>query len=366
MLDLVVVSAQSVATDVIGLELAHPDGATLPAWTPGAHLDLHLPSGLVRSYSLHGDHRDRGSYHLAVLRVPDGRGGSAEAHRIATAGARLRASPPRNAFALAPASRYLFLAGGIGVTPLLAMAREVARAGQPWTFVYGARSRDRMAFLDTLAALPDGRLQIVPEDEAGLPDLESAFAGLPPGAAAYCCGPAPMLDAALAAGSRTRPDVPVWVERFTAPAGDVPAENDTPFEVELARSRVTVTVPPGVSVLDAVRARIGTVMSSCEEGICSSCETAVLAGIPDHRDHVLTPAEHAANDYMMICVSRALTPRLVLDLLSRAAEPLIPGGRTADPGRRSRLSRAAEPRDDRVNSDNSRCLKGNSRVTVGL
>jgi ferredoxin-NADP reductase len=314
MLELVVRSARTVAADVLSLELAAPDGAALPAWTPGAHLDLHLPSGLIRSYSLHGDHRDRGAYQVAVLNVAGGRGGSAEVHRIATAGAAVSASQPRNAFALEPARHYLFLAGGIGVTPLLAMAREVARRGEPWTFVYGGRSRPRMAFLDALSALPGGRLQIIAQDEAGLPDLHAAFAALPAGAAAYCCGPAPMLDAAVAAGARTRPDVPVRLERFAADPAASDRTGDTGFTVELARSNITVTVPAGVSILDAVRAKIPGVMSSCEQGICSSCETAVLAGIPDHRDSVLTAREHAANDYMMICVSRALTPRLVLDL----------------------------------------------------
>lgn len=314
MLELVVRSARPVAADVLSLELAAPDEAALPAWTPGAHIDLHLPSGLVRSYSLHGDHRDRGTYHVAVLNVADGRGGSAEVHRIAAAGTTVSASPPRNAFALEPASHYLFLAGGIGVTPLLAMAREVARGSAPWTFVYGGRSRDAMAFIDALAALRGGRLQVVAQDEAGLPDLAAAFAALPAGAAAYCCGPGPMLDAARAAAEQTRPDIPVRLERFAADPAAASRNGDAGFEVELARSSITVTVPAGVSILDAVRARIPGVMSSCEQGICSSCETAVLAGVPDHRDSVLTAKEHAANDYMMICVSRALTPRLVLDL----------------------------------------------------
>ncbi|HEY5015170.1 MAG TPA: ferredoxin reductase, partial [Streptosporangiaceae bacterium] len=188
MLELVVRSARPVAAEVLSLELAAPDGAALPDWTPGAHIDLHLPSGLIRSYSLHGDHRDRGAYHVAVLNVADGRGGSAEVHRIAAAGTAVSASLPRNAFALEPASHYLFLAGGIGVTPLLAMAREVARGDVPWTFVYGGRSRDRMAFVDALSALRGGRLQVVAQDEAGLPDLAAAFAALPAGAAAYCCG----------------------------------------------------------------------------------------------------------------------------------------------------------------------------------
>ena len=194
------------------------------------------------------------------------------------------------------------------------MAREVSRRGRKWTFVYGGRSRDHMAFLDALAALPGGELHVVPQDEAGLPDLAAAFAALPAGAAAYCCGPSGMLDAAVAVGEQTRPDIPVRLERFVAPPASADLSEDRGFEVELARSGVTVTVPPGVSVLDAVRAEIPGVMSSCEQGICSACETPVLAGTPDHRDSVLTAKERAANNYMMICVSRALTPRLILDL----------------------------------------------------
>jgi ferredoxin-NADP reductase len=313
-LDLVVVSVAAVATGVISMELAAPSAAALPGWTPGAHIDLHLPSGLVRSYSLHGDPRERGAYRVAVLNAPDGRGGSAEVHRIAAPGATVRASAPRNAFALEQASHYLFLAGGIGVTPLLAMAREVSRRGRQWTFVYGGRSREHMAFLDELSALPGGELRVVPQDEAGLPDFAAAFAVLPAGAAAYCCGPSGMLDAAVAIGEQARPDIPVRLERFAAPPAPAGLSADQGFEVELARSGITVTVPPGVSVLDAVRAEIPGVMSSCEQGICSACETAVLAGLPDHRDSVLTPKERAANNYMMICVSRALTARLILDL----------------------------------------------------
>jgi ferredoxin-NADP reductase len=313
-LELVVLSVAAVATGVISLELAAPGAVALPEWAPGAHIDLHLPSGLVRPYSLHGDPRERGAYHVAVLNAPDGRGGSAEVHRIAAPGVAVRASAPRNAFALEQASHYLFLAGGIGVTPLLAMAREVSRRGSTWTFVYGGRSRDHMAFLDALSALPGGELHVVPQDEAGLPDLAAAFAALPAGAAAYCCGPSAMLEAALAIGEQTRPDIPVRLERFVAPPASADRSEDRGFEVELARSGVTVTVPPGVSVLDAVRAEIPGVMSSCEQGICSACETPVLAGIPEHRDSVLTAKERAANNYMMICVSRALTPRLILDL----------------------------------------------------
>jgi ferredoxin-NADP reductase len=213
-----------------------------------------------------------------------------------------------------PASHYLFIAGGIGVTPLLPMALAASRAGEPWTFVYGGRTRTSMAFLDRLSALPGGRLEVVPQDELGLPDLARSFAVLPPGGAAFCCGPTGMLTAATDVGASTRPDVAVHIERFAASAGPAAEDGDRPFEVELARSGLTIEVPVGVSVLDAVRARIPGVMSNCEQGICSSCETAVLAGTPDHRDSVLTPKEKEANRYMMICVSRSLTPRLVLDL----------------------------------------------------
>jgi ferredoxin-NADP reductase len=313
-LKLAIRSVYSPADRVVSIELGASDGSPLPGWAPGAHIDLHLPSGLVRSYSLHGDPRDRGSYHIAVLNVENGRGGSAEVHRVAAPGTELPVSVPMNAFGLEPASHYLFIAGGIGVTPLLPMALAAARAGVPWTFVYGGRTRASMAFLDRLSALPGGHLEVVPQDELGLPDLARSFAALPAGAAAYCCGPAGMLTAATDAGASTRPDVAVRIERFEAPADPEAGNGDHPFEVELARSGLTIEVPAGVSVLDAVRTRIPGVMSNCEQGICSSCETAVLAGTPDHRDSVLTPKEKAANRYMMICVSRSLTPRLVLDL----------------------------------------------------
>jgi ferredoxin-NADP reductase len=313
-LKLAIRSVHSPADRVVSIKLGASDGSPLPGWDPGAHIDLHLPSGLVRSYSLHGDPRDRGSYHIAVLNVENGRGGSAEVHRVAAPGIELSASVPLNSFDMEPASHYLFIAGGIGVTPLLPMALAASRAGQPWTFVYGGRTRTSMAFLDRLSALPGGRVEVVPQDELGLPDLARPFAVLPAGAAAYCCGPAGMLTAATGVGASTRPDVAVHIERFEASVGPSTGDGDHPFEVELARSGLTIEVPAGISILDAVRARIPGVMSNCERGMCSSCETAVLAGTPDHRDSVLTPKEKAVNRYMMICVSRSLTPRLVLDL----------------------------------------------------
>ncbi len=304
------------ARDIVSLELVHPSGRPLLAWTPGAHVDIHLPSGLARSYSLCGDQADPRAYRVAVLRADPGRGGSAEIHENALVGHQFSVSPPRNNFPLRPAPHYLFLAGGIGITPILAMARAVSASGAPWTLVYGGRSRSSMAFADELGSLHGGELVFVPQDECGLPDLAAAFAGSPEGAVAYCCGPGVMIDAVLAAGRAVRPDMPILLERFSADTSGARPDDrdDEPFEVTLSRTGATVTVPRGVSVLQAVRAVRPDVMSSCEEGVCSACETAVLEGIPDHRDSVLTPRERAANRYMMICVSRSRSSRLVLDL----------------------------------------------------
>jgi len=299
---------------VVSLELGHSDNAPLPPWQPGAHIDLHLPSGLTRSYSLCGDPQDADTYRIAILRVRPGRGGSEEVHRIGHPGTRITASRPRNSFALESATSYAFVAGGIGVTPLLAMARHVAFVGRPWSFLYGGRSRGSMPFVDEIGSLPGGLVRLVPQSEAGLPNFTEAFAALPAGAAVYCCGPGPMIDAVLAAGASIRPEIPVHLERFSAPGTSGSRDKGGAFVVTLARSRVTVSVPAGISILEAVRTACPTVMSSCEEGICSACETEVLAGVPDHRDSVLTPAERAANKYMMICVSRALSTHLVLDL----------------------------------------------------
>ena len=305
------VAAEALA--VLSVDLADPAGRPLSPWSPGSHVDVLLPSGLVRSYSLCGDPDDRHAYRIAVLLAHEGRGGSAELHVLAEVGCEMPVSRPRNNFPLQRHAHYLFLAGGIGVTPLLAMARHASRTGTPWTFVYGGRSRPSMAFLDELAVLPGGTLQIVAQDEHGLPDLPAILAAAPPDTAVYTCGPSAMLDAVVAAGQAIRPEMPVHLERFTG-QGARHRDDDTDFEVTLARTGATVTVARGTTVLEAVRTVLPGVTSSCEEGVCSACETAVLSGIPDHRDAVLTPKEQAANDYMMICVSRCRGERLVLDL----------------------------------------------------
>ncbi|MFH8491632.1 PDR/VanB family oxidoreductase [Streptomyces longisporoflavus] len=295
------------AEGVLAVELVHPDGKPLPAWTPGAHLDLHT-GGHVRQYSLCGDPRNTSAYRVGVLDEPSSRGGSRYVHTKLRPGQTLTASAPRNHFALEDAPGYLFVAGGIGITPLLAMAREAARRGADWRMVYGGRTRGSMAFTDELAAL-DGDLTLVPQDELGHIDLAATLGGLAEDTLVYCCGPEPLLAAveAVAPAGRLR------VERFTAPVAERTGD-ESAFEVECRRSGVTLTVGEDTSVLRAAEAAGLNVTSSCREGICGSCETRVLDGTPDHRDFLLSEAEHAAGATMMICVSRCASGRLVLDL----------------------------------------------------
>lgn len=300
------------AQQVLTLSLGRRTGGELPEWQPGAHIDVHLPSGNIRQYSLHGDPHDRLTYQISVLRVVDGRGGSAELHDLAQLGARLQISLPRNTFALHPADHYLFVAGGIGITALLPMIRSVARTAS-WRLVYVGRRRATMAFVDDVVTLGGAAVDVFAVDERRRPDLAAIVHTAPPNTTVYCCGPARMLDAVNTAHTQLRSDITVRSELFTPPRADA-SPTDTAFDLVLARSGVTLTVPTGVSMLDAVRALNPDVMSSCERGICSACETAVLEGIPDHRDSVLTPAEHATNRYVMLCVSRAKTGQLVLDL----------------------------------------------------
>jgi ferredoxin-NADP reductase len=309
----VVRDVHAAATDVVCVTLAAAEDAELPLWQPGAHIDVHLPSGRIRQYSLHGDPADRFTYRIAVLRIAKGRGGSVELHDLARPGARLRIGMPRNNFRLQPSRHYLFIAGGIGITPLLPMARAVAEDRASWRFVYGGRTRTSMALVGELLPLGPDRIELVPQDECGLPDLAAILGAAPAATTVYCCGPPAMIEAVAAAQNALRPDICLRVERFTAAEPEA-SKSDAPIDVVLARSQVTVRVAPGVSILDAVREVRPDVMSSCERGICSACETAVLDGVVDHRDSVLTAAERSSNRYMMLCVSRAKTPRLVLDL----------------------------------------------------
>jgi ferredoxin-NADP reductase len=310
-MELVVTSKTAVADGVVSLELADPAGAALPAWEPGAHVDLMLGPELERQYSLCGEPADRTRWRIAVLLEAAGRGGSAYVHGRLAVGDRVRVGGPRNHFPLTEAEEYLFVAGGIGVTPLLPMIRQVARAGMPWRLVYGGRSASSMAFAAELTA--DGApVELWPQDERGLIDLDGLLATPRPGVHVYCCGPEPLL-AAVEERMAAWPPHSLKIERFAPKAGVLGGES-TSFTVRLDYSELEVTVGAGQSIVAAVEAAGVEVMTSCREGTCGTCETAVISGIPDHRDSVLSDEEHATNEVMMICCSRSLSPLLVLDL----------------------------------------------------
>lgn len=294
------------ADGIMSLRLTSPKGGRLPSWTPGAHIEVALPSGLVRNYSLYGDPGDRFCYQIAVLRQDAGLG-SREIHDQLRVGRRIQVSWPRNAFALRPAPAYLFVAGGIGITALLPMAREVAARGVPWWLVYVGRSRSRMALVDAVLAVDPLRARIVPEEELGREDLDGLIRMQMPGTAVYCCGPPSML-ATISELVNVHPDLSLHVERFS------PAPVDgSPFHVELRRTGQTVLVGPRQTVLDAVRPVVPNVAGGCEQGVCGRCKARVLDGVPDHRDNLLSPAERDSGQ-MLLCVSRAHTGRLTLDL----------------------------------------------------
>ncbi|MEI7030265.1 PDR/VanB family oxidoreductase [Streptomyces pratensis] len=296
------------AEGVRGLLLDDPAGAALAPWEPGAHLAVELPSGTVRHYSLCGDPADRRVYRLGVLRERAGRGGSLEVHTSVGPGTRLRVRGPFNRFPLVPAERYLFLAGGIGITPLLPMVRSLPVGS--WSLLYGGRSLGAMAYREELSALPG--VTFVPQDTEGPLDVAAALRGLPETTAVYCCGPPGLLRAV-----EERWGGALHTERFGAPpVGEEPRSRPEPggFEVELRRSGSVLRVPPERSLLEVVRTVLPAVASSCEEGWCGTCETKVVAGTPEHHDAVLSEAERDSGTTMMICVGRSRTPRLVLDL----------------------------------------------------
>jgi ferredoxin-NADP reductase len=300
------------ADGVLSLALAHPDGKPLPEWTPGAHVDLRLRGSLVRQYSLCGDPADETRYRVAVLRDQAALGGSEYIHEGLRPGHRLEVVGPRNNFAFLPASRYVFVAGGIGITPILAMVRSAEAQGAGWELWYGGRRRQSMAFLDELAAY-GARVHVVPEDECGRLDLAAALPAPADGTLVYACGPEPLL-AALEEHAAAWPDGILQLERFKAKKVEAGPGGDQPVTVECQRSGVTVDVAGDCSILDALETAGVSVPSSCRDGICGSCETRVLSGEPDHRDSVLSACEQAKGASMMLCVSRARSPHLVLDL----------------------------------------------------
>ncbi|WP_308817195.1 PDR/VanB family oxidoreductase [Pseudonocardia alni] len=309
--DLEVDRVRTVATGVIELTLRSE--TELPRWTAGSHVDVTLGPDLVRQYSLCGSTDDHLTFTISVLHEIDGRGGSARVHQLRE-GDKVTVKGPRNHFALEPSPRYLFIAGGIGITPILTMITEAERMGAEWRLLYGGRTRASMAYADDLMARYQSRVTLHPQDEFGLLDLETALHSPEPGTLVYCCGPEPLLAAVESACERW-PTGSLHVERFSARSEDLAERpDDATIEVEFRDSGITLQVPPGTTILEAAPTAGLPVDSSCHEGICGTCETAVLEGVPDHRDAVLTAAERESGSTMMICCSRARGPRLVLDL----------------------------------------------------
>lgn len=311
------------ADGVRSFELWPDQGVQLPPADAGSHIDVHLAGGLVRQYSITNPGEAQ-RYVIGVNRDAKSRGGSKHLHDTVRVGDRLKISAPRNHFRLdEQAAQTVLVAGGIGITPLYAMAQRLLALDSAFTLYYCARSRDRAAFLDALAGRMSGspKAALVPvfDDEAGVASLGlSAVVARHPEADFYCCGPEPLMQAFVKACDAL-PAERVHVEYFAGAAPVPPdaastAADASTFVVRLARSQREVAVPPGVSILDALAGAGITVFNSCRQGVCGSCETAVLEGTPDHRDRVLSPSEREANNTMMVCVSRCRGESLVLDL----------------------------------------------------
>ncbi len=307
------------AEDVLSVRLARIDSADpLPAWEPGAHIDVYVRDGSTRQYSLCGDPRDRSSWQIAVLREPAGRGGSAFVHDELRVGDRLLVTRPKNHFLLEDAPYHALIAGGVGITPMMTMAEHLHLEGRPFHLTYGGRTAGSMAFRARLAALGD-RVTYLAEDQDGRPDLEAIVKDLPDGGLVYVCGPLGLLQAVQAAAEAahcTQQDV-VRFELFSragiepSPAAALDADA---YDLVLAKSGHTLRLDPEANILEVVLALGVEVENDCRDGICGSCLTPLLAGTVEHRDLVLTKKEQAAMDRMLICVSRPTCPRLELDL----------------------------------------------------
>jgi vanillate O-demethylase ferredoxin subunit len=309
-----VADVRAEARDVVTIELRAPGGAALPPFEPGAHLDLHLPNGLIRQYSLTNDWRERDRYVIGVGRAADSRGGSEFVHGCVRTGTQLTISAPRNNFALDPAAeRFLFVAGGIGITPIMAMIRWCVANARPWRLIYAVRSRQRAAFYEELRGLAKDCAQFHFDDETGeVLDVAQSLASWRAGERIYCCGPAPLMDAVKTLSGEL-PQGTVRFEWFTTPESDQPQDSES-FSVRLERSGEEFLVPSDRSILEVLEEHGIEVPFSCREGLCGTCVTGVCAGEPDHRDYVLSDEERASGKLMTLCVSRSKTPSLTLDL----------------------------------------------------
>jgi ferredoxin-NADP reductase len=312
--DLVVHRRHEAADGVVALDLVDPAGGELPAWEPGAHVDLLLDDGLVRQYSLCGDPRDAKIWRVGVLLDPQSRGGSRHVHDNLAEHTSIRVRGPRNHFSLVDSPRYLFIAGGIGITPIIGMIDSAHCAGSDWTLIYLGRSRSTMAFAGELSETHGDRVTLWPGDEKGRFDLESALSQPAEQTLVYCCGPEQLLSA-VEEHCNHWPEGSLHIERFAAKAPAEPtAEALDTFQVVCQRSGVTVEVSDETTILEALEDADIPIMSSCLEGICGTCEATVVEGTPDHRDSMLSEAERKCGNKILTCVSRSCSEKLVLDL----------------------------------------------------
>jgi len=306
---------ETVARDTNVYTFKRTDGSRLPPYKPGAHIDIHLPNGLVRQFSLLNPASDPESYVVGIKRDPASRGGSSYIFDKLKVGDTLKISAPRNNFPLVEeAGQVVLFAGGIGITPIWCMAQELAAQKRPYKLYYSCRSRADMAFLETLEKLGAETVHLHFDDEANgkFLDLAAAIAAAPANAHFYCCGPNPMLTAFEAAAA-SRPRHNVHLEYFT-PKEDASSGKLGGFWVELARSGEEYYIPEGKKVLEVLFDAGVDVDYSCELGICGECVTRVISGIPEHHDSVLSEEEQASNEKVMICCCGCKTERLVLDM----------------------------------------------------
>ena len=304
------------AQDTLSVELHPMQGQTLPAFEAGSHIDLHLPNGMVRSYSLCNDSREHHRYVVAVLKDRTSRGGSRCVHEQLRIGTELTISNPRNNFPLhEDASHSVLIAGGIGVTPILCMARRLHQLGRSFEVMCFARSRQHMAFIDDVQALGAPVHWHFDDEQGGPPPLKVLLARRQPALDThyYACGPAVMLDAFEQVCAELGHHH-AHIERFAAVEVKAAVDAMQSYTVELKRSGKTLQVTPELNLHKALLASKADIPFSCEEGVCGSCETRVLEGVIDHRDSVLSPTERATNQVMMVCVSGCKSKRLVLDL----------------------------------------------------
>ncbi len=299
------------ASDTNLYELDRLDGAAFPSFEPGAHIDLHLPNGMVRQYSLIGAGDNPTTYVIGVKFDRNGRGGSRYVHEDLRIGDVVAVSEPRNNFPLVETTDpVVLIAGGIGITPIWSMVQHLLASGRPWQLHYSARAQSEAVFFEHLKPLAQVSFHFDDENNGRFLDIDSIVSSAPDNAHLYCCGPKPMLEAFERSALRL-PRAKVHTESFGA---RLSAATQGGFTVELARSRRTFMVPQGQTILQVLREAGVDVASSCEQGVCGACETGLISGTPEHHDAVLTDDERAANDRVMICCVGCINGPLVLDL----------------------------------------------------